>query len=225
MAESEQRGLPGPYLGGAIWLAWLDLRYPSRASDAVKEVDAALKRHSLATIPAVDRPYTALAALFAQAGRTEQAKRLLAEFEANVPGALRRGDFVRYAAAGEVALAEGRTHDAIAAYRAWYDESGCATCGFFEIATAYDQARRGDSALATYEQLASTPGLWRIFDNSHTLAHTYKRLGELYEARGARAKALDYYTRFVNLWKDADPELQPVVKDVRGRIARLAAEH
>ena len=33
-----------------------------------------------------------------------------------------------------------------------------------------------------------------------------------------------YYTRFVDLWKDADAELQPAVRDVRGRIARLAGE-
>ena len=46
-----------------------------------------------------------------------------------------------------------------------------------------------------------------------------------YEARGDRAKALEYYGRFVNLWKDADPELQPVVRDVRARMARLAGEH
>jgi hypothetical protein len=30
------------------------------------------------------------------------------------------------------------------------------------------------------------------------------RLGELYEAKGNREKAIDYYQRFVNEWKDAD---------------------
>jgi hypothetical protein len=33
------------------------------------------------------------------------------------------------------------------------------------------------------------------------------------------------YGRFVDLGKEADPELQPVVQDVRARIARLAGEH
>jgi tetratricopeptide (TPR) repeat protein len=79
--------------------------------------------------------------------------------------------------------------------------------------------------MAYYERVISTPGLYRLFDDAHTLAPTYKRLGELYEERGNHPKALDYYSRFVDLWKDADPELQPVVRDVHGRLARLAGEH
>ncbi len=235
MAESEQRGLPGQHVEGwvsalqdfgAISLAWLDLRYRHRVSDALKEVDAALNRYPLSTIPVLDRPYTSLATFFARAGRLAQAKRLLAEFETSVPEAIRRGDYTRHWAAGEVALAEGRPRDAVAAYRRWHDEAfACATCGWFEIATIYDRAGQQDSALATYEQIVSTPGLYSLNDNFYTLAPTYKRLGELYEARGDRAKAREYYGRFVDLWKDADPELQPVVGDVRARLAQLAGEH
>jgi tetratricopeptide (TPR) repeat protein len=236
MAESEHWGIPAQYIGGAFFpslkpragaisLARLDLRYRHRTAEALKEVDAALKRYPLSTLPAVDRPYTSLAAFFARAGRLPQAKRLLAEFETNVPEGIRRGDFDRHWAAGEVALAEGRARDAIAAFQRWHDESGCGTCGLFEIATVYDRAGQADSALVTYEQIVSTPGLWGLFDNFYTLAPTYKRLGELYEARGDRAKARGYYGRFVELWKDADPELQPMVRDVRARVAQLAGEH
>ena len=39
-----------------------------------------------------------------------------------------------------------------------------------------------------------------------------------------RKDAADYYNRFVELWKNADTELQPGVKEVRGRLARLAQE-
>jgi tetratricopeptide (TPR) repeat protein len=116
----------------------------------------------------------------------------------------------------------------MAGYRAWHDENefGCATCGWSELATAYEHAKQPDSALAAYEGIVTTPGMFfRIFDDSYTLASTYKRLGELYEQRGDRPKALEYYGRFVDLWKDADPELQPVVRDVRARLARLAGEH
>ena len=75
------------------------------------------------------------------------------------------------------------------------------------------------------ERFVTTPSLWRVYGDQLMLARTYKRLGELYEARGERAEAREYYGRFVELWKDADPELQPVVRDVRARIARLAGEH
>jgi hypothetical protein len=36
--------------------------------------------------------------------------------------------------------------------------------------------------------------------------------------------AAEYYSEFVDLWEDADPELQPQVEDVRERIARLVGE-
>ena len=48
--------------------------------------------------------------------------------------------------------------------------------------------------------------------------------GEIYEELGDTEKALFHYSQFVRLWRDADPEYQPVVEEVRGRMARLAAE-
>jgi tetratricopeptide (TPR) repeat protein len=116
--------------------------------------------------------------------------------------------------------------DALAAYRRLYDEYGyeCATCGLFEIASLYDHAGQADSALVAYEQIASTPGLLRILVDFYGLAPTYKRLGELYTARGDRAKAREYYGRFVELWKDADPELQPIVDSARAALKRLSGE-
>lgn len=53
------------------------------------------------------------------------------------------------------------------------------------------------------------------------LALTHRRRGELHEERGAAADAARHYARFVEIWRDADPELQPVVRDVRDRLGRL----
>jgi eukaryotic-like serine/threonine-protein kinase len=73
--------------------------------------------------------------------------------------------------------------------------------------------------------VVDTPNVMgRVTAEPYSLAPTYKRLGELYEAKGDRKRAAEYYGRFVELWKDADPELQPGVKEVRGRLARLAQE-
>ena len=49
------------------------------------------------------------------------------------------------------------------------------------------------------------------------------RLGELYEARDNLQKASERYGDFVELWKNADPELQPRVREAQGRMARLGA--
>jgi hypothetical protein len=63
-----------------------------------------------------------------------------------------------------------------------------------------------------------------LFDpvDAHAVAATLQRLGALYAARGDRAKAREYYGRFVDLWKDADPELQPLVVDARAALRQLS---
>jgi len=182
-------------------------------------------RHPLAAMPVADRPYGSVASLYAKAERVGEGRALLVEYERAVPVGLRRADPFRHLAAGDLALAEGRLQDALVSYRAWYDELGCGVCGFFQRAVVYERSHQADSALAYYERYVTTPEFYGIFGDAYVLARAYKRLGELYEAREDRPKALDYYGRFVDLWKEADPELQPAVKDVRGRIARLVAEH
>jgi len=61
-------------------------------------------------------------------------------------------------------------------------------------------------------------------ETPYVLGPTYRHLGEMYETRGDRAKALKYYGDFVDLWRDADAVLQPQVQDVRQRMAGLAGE-
>ena len=97
-------------------------------------------------------------------------------------------------------------------------------CGLFLLGRAYEKAGQPDSALAVYERAVTTPGYLRAFEEDATLGPTYRRLAELYEERGQLDKARDYYGRFVDLWKDADPDLQPIVRDVKQRLARLSAE-
>ena len=48
-----------------------------------------------------------------------------------------------------------------------------------------------------------------------------ERLGQLYEGMGDTAKAIENYRAFIELWKNADPELQPRVADAKRRLARL----
>src|SRR5437899_4322254 len=225
MALNEQRGVPGKYLEDAIGLAVIDVHYRNAPAAAQGEVEAALRRHPLASIPAADRPYVGLAWLYAHIGRPDRARQLLAEFEAAIPEAERRSQPFRHGAAAEIAFAEGRVQDAIKGYRAWHDEDSCAVCGLYLLARAYERAGQRDSAVAVYERAVTTPGYFRAFEESATLGPTYRRLGELYEERGDTARARDYYNRFVDLWKDADAELQPEVREVRQRLARLGAQN
>ena len=224
MSLAEQRAQPGTYVAAAAGLAIIDLRYRNAPEAARRRVDEALRRHPLASINAADRPYTMLAWYYAEAGHPDRGRQLLAEYELAVPEGLRRRDPTRHGAAAAVAFAEGRVQDAITGYRAWYAEDNCAVCGLFELGRAYERAGQRDSALAVYERAVTTPGFRRALEETASLGPTYRRLGELYEARGQLDKARDYYGRFVDLWKNADPELQPFVRDVKSRLARLSAE-
>jgi tetratricopeptide (TPR) repeat protein len=94
-----------------------------------------------------------------------------------------------------------------------------------ELGRAYDLSSQPDSAVAAYTRAADTPGgLGRIMTDQWNLAFSFRRLGELYEEQGNKEKALDYYGRLVQLWKDADPELQPQVKEVKDRMVKLTGE-
>jgi tetratricopeptide (TPR) repeat protein/tRNA A-37 threonylcarbamoyl transferase component Bud32 len=225
MAVDEARGLPQEYVNDATFLADFELQYRGRPAQALDIVATALARHPIDSMPRLDRPLLRLAEIYATAGQIEQAKQVMRRFETEVPEGIRRGMWWRHWAEGLIAQAEGRSKDALAAFRALYDEGGqCGVCGLYDLAGAYNALGQVDSAIAIYERYLTTPAASRLRADGRWLAPSLKRLGELYESKGDRKKAAHYYGRFVDLWKDADPELQPGVREVRQRLARLAQE-
>ena len=129
----------------------------------------------------------------------------------------------RHAMAGEIALAERSYDTAIREFRS--AENLCPGCILPDLGRAYDLTGNADSAIAAFSR----------FDAQHRLTYAYvplvaaefsagvyKRLGELYESKGDRENAARYYARFLEQWKNADPELQAKVADVRKRLTRLS---
>jgi tetratricopeptide (TPR) repeat protein len=90
------------------------------------------------------------------------------------------------------------------------------------IGQAHDQAGRGDSAIVYFERFLATRDPQPEQD-SRWRAEVYRRLGELYESKGAKREAADQYRRFVGLWARADADLQPRVAEVRQRLEQLGA--
>jgi len=222
--ESENAG--SEYLEVTASLAMLDARYGTDRSAATGTLAAALARYPLATMEPLDRPYIELIQAFAMAGKPDEAKRLQREFETVIPEGKRRIPTWRHAAGGAIAEAEGRNEDALKAYGDWFAEDGtCGICGSYELGTIHDRMGHADSAIAAFQRVAGTPTIEsaRVLE-SYTLAPGLKRLGELYESRGDRRRAADSYNRFIDLWKSADAELQPAVREVRARLAQLARE-
>ncbi len=202
-----------------------DLWYRSDTRSALARLDGALERHPISALPAEERPYIWLTILYARAGRPDEAKRLLAEQDAALDEeALRNREEGKRLAQGVIALFDGRPEEAVADIRWVQEESGCPICNLWELGEAYDSTGRRDSTIAIYERHLETPWLFRMGLDEGERPAILRRLGELYEERGERDRAADYYSQFVDLWQEADPELQPVVEDVRGRIARLVGE-
>jgi tetratricopeptide (TPR) repeat protein len=47
------------------------------------------------------------------------------------------------------------------------------------------------------------------------------RLAQIYERRGERQKAIEHYSRFLELWRDSDPALQPLGQQARQALTSL----
>lgn len=91
----------------------------------------------------------------------------------------------------------------------------------YAIARTYDDMGQADRAIAAFE--AGLAHQYPYRTELVELPYTLRRLGELYEATGDAEKAIEYYGRFVELWRDADPELQPRVREARERMERVRA--
>jgi tetratricopeptide (TPR) repeat protein len=237
-AANRATGTVQPDIVDSIAVTRMDVATLGASPRAVARLDSTLARHPLRTLDVADRPYLALAETYARAGSAGRARAMVAEYDQEVhDSALRRIDEpARHNALGEIALAENRTNDAVTEFRRGdvradgpVDE--CSICLPIKLARAYDAAHQSDSAIVNYERYLNTP-FWNRYDipfavglpeplDPTYLANVHFRLGELYEARGDSAKAAEHYRAFIDLWKDADPPLQPKVAEARRRLAAL----
>jgi tetratricopeptide (TPR) repeat protein/tRNA A-37 threonylcarbamoyl transferase component Bud32 len=200
--------------------AWRRAALLGDQAGAKAALDAGLAEWKWTDLPTLDRGYSNIIAARLATGEIAEARRLADEWERGVPK-----EFARVqrplieTARGEIALESGNAREALAHFRAG-DVGPCVSCAFPRYARAYDAIKQSDSTIYWYEQYLATPTLNADVD-ARELPRAYRRLGELYEAKGDTKRAIQRYSDFVELWKNADPALQPLVKDVRDRIARL----
>jgi tetratricopeptide (TPR) repeat protein len=78
---------------------------------------------------------------------------------------------------------------------------------------------REDEALGWFGSIAERAAYELVY-----LAPSHLRQAEIYDRREDRREAAKHYRRFIELWREADRELQPVVDQARKRLAALGGE-
>jgi tetratricopeptide (TPR) repeat protein len=120
-----------------------------------------------------------------------------------------------------VAAAGGRTKEALADL----DRAGWEAAASVFAAEAYDRyfraellasAGREDEALGWLHSIAERAAYELVY-----LAPAQLSQAEIYDRRGDKTHATQHYKKFIELWRDADPELQAIVQGARKRVAEI----
>jgi tetratricopeptide (TPR) repeat protein len=191
---------------------------------AIATLDRAIAEAPLDSLPAGTPHGADLAVAYAVLGRPAVARTLLQGNAAwRGPEATSSADPGEWSEAlGWIAFAEGRYDDAAELFLAWSDSApACGVCGWFERGQVFRAAEQPDSAIVNLHRYLSAGFLYRSGSDAYRLWLAYRDLAELYQDRGEAARAVEYHGRFADLWRDADPPLQPRVRAAREAIERL----
>jgi eukaryotic-like serine/threonine-protein kinase len=221
-AASAQQGNRSSRLHSLLDEAEVDVWYRGEKERALRTVERALAEYPLDSLAALERPHVRLARIYALADRPDRARAMLAAFDRRHAETAMLGDDVgRALMVASIAMAERRYDDAIRVLRQ-ADHGSCMNCSLPLIGQSYDLAGNVDSARAVFARYVSDPvDHNRYWLDAQVLPGIHKRLGELHELKGDRQSAMSHYSAFIELWKGADPELQPMVRDARQRLAAL----
>jgi serine/threonine-protein kinase len=218
---TSERGMGGAYVLRSARRALGERFLLDDPASARQLLDTALELYPLESLPPLDRPYGNLAMAYAATGNLPFARELLIEYE-QTPEADHSTEAERWGqgARGVIALAEGRSEDAVRYFKKLDAGNTCATCGDPWIARAYEQAGQPDSAEVYFRRFVDTPSAELWYDDAH-LAHALRSLGRIYEARGDNASAIAVYSRLAALYQDAEPSFQPIYDEARVALVRL----
>ena len=202
----------------------LDVR--ADTARAIGTLEEILALDDLESLDPLNRPYLGLAGWYARAGDRAEAHALLGRFEAEVPEAYRTGRSIEETYQfidATLALAGGAPAEALRIHRS-RDMRSCVLCGVLGPAKAFEAMGQADSAIAYYEGYLNANSAQRAAWDNENLGPTYERLAQLYDESGDLENASLYYARLVELWKDADAELQPRVRAAQARLEEIVRE-
>jgi tetratricopeptide (TPR) repeat protein len=128
----------------------------------------------------------------------------------------------------DVAFALRRPADAVRALEGVRGAVPLDLSGLSPFGEDYARFLRGEALLALGRDDEARGWLQNGFDATPDAmafrAQVSLRLGDLYERKGERQKAIDETARFLRLWARCDARLRPALEDARVRLARLMGE-
>jgi tetratricopeptide (TPR) repeat protein len=192
-----------------------------------RRLDESLRRFPTDKMNPLDPNYLWMASSAAWSKRTALAKELVARWNAarpkEVPVDSAGIDWVL----GDIALSEGRYAEAARLHGRAGDLLPGAENMYPHRAHPYDLLGHADSAIALYQAYLSrvTQLDFRLFwlDPAH-LVETYEALGRNFELRGQADSSAKYYQALLDLWKNAEPALEPKRNVLREALARVSGE-
>ncbi|HEU5039313.1 MAG TPA: protein kinase [Gemmatimonadales bacterium] len=217
---SRAAGAMGRHLFGVLQLGYLQLRYRNDPARAVAFMDSALAAMPLEQLLPGDRRFDELARFYTAAGERGRARQMLAAAIADDSVIGRNLVAERSWTRGVIALAEGRGADAVRDLQVAAKLHVCEICPLPDLGRALEAEGRVQEAAEAYDRYLRTPWLWRYEPDAVELGWTIQRLAELQEKLGTGDPAATY-TRLLDLWKDADSALRPIVDDVQERLAAI----
>ena len=215
-------GSSGDYLAAQLNRARLRATVAGDTARARAIADSALTVARWASLKPMDRPYLAMLLYLASIDDVKRGADVALEWSRTTPKEFRLRDSLNVLVGrGELALASGNARDAVRLFRL-ADVRGCEGCFYPRYARAFDAMHESDSARVWFEHYVRKTTHSNALGDALELAHAYRRLGELAEARGDAEAAGSWYGRFAALWASSDtPALQAQVRDIRERIDKL----
>ena len=220
----ERAGMSNPRRSMLTGLVWAEMNVRRDPTAARRRLEGLLAAEPLAADDPVNRNYLGTAMQWARLGDRARAEALLAEFEREVPAEYRADVGNPYLTIeGMLLIHDGKYEEAVETLRK-REPRGCVLCRYLPTAAAFDSLGARDSAIAYYEGYVEANWDNRLGWDDDTLAPTLERLGQLHDEAGDEETAALYYAQFVELWADADPDLQPRVAAARARLDAIQKE-
>jgi serine/threonine protein kinase/tetratricopeptide (TPR) repeat protein len=167
-----------------------------------------------------------LAKTYARMGKTAEATKLLNDMMAQaqnpmaisgINNSTQTDQAATYVVKGEIALANMKVSEAMESFElAQRVRPG--DLGLESLAFAYQSLGKPRDSALKYEEIVAAYSLGTEKQEYWILAHY--ELARLYRELGDTQKAKEYYEKFLNIWKDADPDI-PILVAAKAEYGKL----